>query len=168
MTRTLFIALAISMPLLAASCNRADEAAEEKLDRPAVKKAEKTAEPLAEPAGLKTGEASDRNPFQSYLIVSRGADGPAKIKGPLECCELGSFKLVAIVVGSADSEGFALIQAPDTKRFVIRKGDVLGTREGRVVKFTSKAVFVREVTRDDEGKVRSSEDIELRLPEKQS
>lgn len=168
MTRTLFIALAMFLPLLAASCNKADESAEERVARPAVKKAVKTADPVVQPADINTGETPDRNPFQSYLIVSRGVDGPVKIKGPLECCELNSFKIVAIVVGAADSEGYALIQAPDSKRYVIRKGDVLGTREGRVVRFTSRAVVVREVTKDDEGKVRSSENIELRLPEKQS
>lgn len=171
MTRTLKIAIAvIALPFLAASCNKADDAAEERIARPAVKKESvKAAEAVEKPVYKESGETPDlRNPFQSHLIVARGGDSPVKVKGPLECCEVSSFKLLAVVVGSSDPEGYALIQAPDTKRYVIRKGDALGTREGRVVKFTSKAVIVREVSRDDEGKVRSSEEIELSLPEKQA
>ncbi|MBE7415713.1 MAG: pilus assembly protein PilP [Deltaproteobacteria bacterium] len=168
MKRNLFMALALFLPLLAASCSKTEEAAVEKAAKPAAKKETvKAAETDAKAAGAVSGGTTDlRNPFQSHLIASRGIDGPVRIKGPLECCELNSFKLMAVVVGSADSEGYALIQAPDSKRYVIRRGDTLGTREGKVVKFTSNAVVVREVSRDAEGKVRSSEDVDLRLPEK--
>ncbi|MBW7956811.1 MAG: pilus assembly protein PilP [Deltaproteobacteria bacterium] len=168
MKRTLFIALAMFLPLLAASCSKTEEAVVDKAAKPAAKKEQaKAAETPVQTAGTESGGTADlRNPFQSHLIASRGIEGPARIKGPLECCELNSFKLMAVVVGSADSEGYALIQAPDSKRYVIRSGDTLGTREGKVMKFTSNAVVIREVSRDEAGKVRSSEDIELRLPEK--
>lgn len=168
MKRTLFIALALFLPLLAVSCSKTEEAAVEKAAKPAAKKEiVKDAETAVQPSGAESGGTTDlRNPFQSHLIASRGIEGPARIKGPLECCELNTFKLMAVVVGSADSEGFALVQAPDSKRYVIRRGDTLGTREGKVVKFTSNSVVVREVSRDAEGKVRSSEDVDFRLPEK--
>lgn len=116
----------------------------------------------AEPSiGLK-----QRNPFLSYLVLLKGVEGAKKIKGPLECCELNQFKLVAVVVSSERSS--ALVQAPDSKRYIVKVGDIMGARDGRIVKIEDRSITVREYARDDAGKVTSSADIEIRLPEKES
>lgn len=167
MARTLLIITALALMPALAACKKADDTAPQ-VKRPAVQK-QAVAERPAEDAA-KAGAEADlklRNPFQSHLVLMKGSDKARKIKGPLECCELSVFKLVAVVVGISDDDGFGLVQAQDGKRYVIRRGDVLGTREGKVVRMSPGGVVVREVTRDEDGKVRSSEDVELRVVEKQ-
>jgi Tfp pilus assembly protein PilP len=58
------------------------------------------------------------------------------------------------------------VQAPDGKRYVVRRGDSMGARDGRIIKINSKSIMVREHTRDEDGSIKSTEDIELRLLEK--
>ena len=170
MARTIITIIVLAMlPFVAASCNKAEETDQVRVKRPAVQKKAAPEEQLA-PKAEEHKEGDElrlRNPFQSHLVVMRGVEGAKKIKGPLECCELSAFKLVAVVVGVGEDSGFALIQAPDGKRYVIRRGDVLGTREGKVVKLTPRSVVVRETIRDEDGKVKSSEEMELGLLEKQ-
>ncbi|CAG1065269.1 hypothetical protein BAC1_00848 [uncultured bacterium] len=164
------ILTAIIALTLFVSCNKAEEPQQLQMKKPA--KAAKKA-PVSEAVDIAAGlsgsldVAKQRNPFQSHIIVAKGAPGTTqKAKGPLECCELGMFKVLAAVVGVTDSEGFALIQAPDAKRYVVRRGDVMGARDGRVIKIHSMGMLIREHTRDEDGKIKSTEDIELRLEKK--
>jgi Tfp pilus assembly protein PilP len=106
--------------------------------------------------------AKQRNPFQSFIIQMRGEEGPKKIKGPLECCELDAFRVQAVVVAGDNS--YALVLAPDGKRYIIRPGDVMGVREGRVIDINSTAVVVREFNRSSTGEILSRVDVELKLP----
>lgn len=170
MTRrlTAVIALVLAGSLLA-SCSNTEEQ-EIQVKKPA-KAAQKQAAPAAIDANAGISGSFEsarlRNPFQSHIMLMKpSADAPQKIKGPLECCEVAMFRLMAAVAGVKDSEAYALIQAPDSKRYVIRHGDVMGAREGKVVKITSNSLVVREHTRDQEGKVTSTEDIEIKLLEK--
>lgn len=152
------------------SCNKAEEP-----QQPPVKKPAKAVKQslLSESADLTAGisgsaeSAKYRNPFQSHIILMKAAPGASqKIRGPLECCEISMFKVMASVVGVSDAEGFALIQAPDGKRYVVRRGDVLGARDGKVIKIHSNGIMIREFTRDEDGTIKSTEDIELRLEKK--
>src|SRR3972149_5736077 len=152
------------------SCNKAEEPQQPPIKKPA--RAVNQA-PLSESTDLTAGvsgsaeSAKFRNPFQSHIILMKAVPGASqKVKGPLECCEISSFKVLAAVVGVSDSEGFALIQAPDGKRYVVRRGDVLGARDGKVIKIHSKGMLIREHTRDEDGKIKSTEDIELKLEKK--
>lgn len=162
---TAIIALALLV-----SCNKAEEPQQLQVKKPARAVKQST---LPESADLTAGvsgsseSAKYRNPFQSHILLMKAVPGaPQKIKGPLECCELAVFRVLASVVGVTDSEGFALIQAPDGKRYVVRRGDVMGAREGKVIKIHSKGMVVREHTRDEDGKIKSTEDVELRLEKK--
>lgn len=155
---------------LLVSCNKAEEPEQLTVKKPAKAVQHK---PTPEAADLTAGisgsveGAKFRNPFQSHIVLMKSTPGAAqKIKGPLECCEVTVFKVLAAVVGLSDSEGFALIQAPDGKRYIIRRGDVLGARDGKVIKIHSKGLIIREHARDEDGKIKSSEDIELKLLEK--
>lgn len=169
MTRKLVIVIALALlPMFAASCKKAEEPQQPAIKKSAAKPEAAPAEPVdraAEPES--TADARVRNPFQSHLVVMKGVESPKKIKGPLECCELSTFRLIAVVAGVTEDEGFGLVQGPDGKRYVIRRGDVLGTREGKVVRVTPRSLIVREVSRNEDGKIVSSEDVELRLLEKQ-
>lgn len=107
-------------------------------------------------------QARQRNPFQSHIIVTKALDGEKKAKGPLECCEANSFRLVAVAV--SEDSSFALLQAPDTKRYIVRRGDVIGLNDGRIVNINHKGILIKEYTKDEAGKVIATTDIELGLP----
>ena len=163
--RGLLIAL---IPLAVAACSRKEEPAQ-----PPVKKAgAPAAAGVAVPADVnnelevKADELSAkfRNPFQSHIMLLRGADASKKIKGPLECCDFDQFKIVAVVTGR--DSGFALVEGPGSKRYVVKRGDSMGPRDGKVVDVTSNGLVVREHIRDEDGKIVSSQDIEVKLPEK--
>lgn len=109
-----------------------------------------------------TLDVKRRNPFQSHIVILKGTEGPKKIRGPLECCELNQFRIIAVVI-SADGS-YALVQAPDTKRYIVKHGDVMGAREGKVIGFDARGITVREYERDEAGKVVNTSDTELRLP----
>ncbi len=159
----IFLILAILLfPLI--SCGKKEETRE----TPPVKKAKPVQPSPASAGGISaaaaiasTIEARERNPFQSYIILMRATEGARKMKGPLECCDLGLFKLQAVV--ESPDNAFALVQAPDGKRYIVRGGDVIGLMGGRVTRIGSKSITVREVNKQD-GKVISTTDTELKLP----
>jgi Tfp pilus assembly protein PilP len=64
-------------------------------------------------------------------------------------------------------KSYALILAPDTKRYIVKKGDAIGTREGKITKIDISGITVREVERDARGEILSTPETELRLPEKE-
>ncbi len=109
-------------------------------------------------------EKVTRNPFMSY-IVKKKAREVERVKGPLECCELSLFKLIAVLSGG--TEPLALVQAPDDKRYIVRRGDIIGTKEGRIVKIGERSILVREVERDLDGNIIATNDVEIKLPEKE-
>ncbi|OGP22353.1 MAG: hypothetical protein A2054_07305 [Deltaproteobacteria bacterium GWA2_55_10] len=167
MSRIILTIIALSLVPALASCGKKDAGQTETVTAVKRPPAAQVQSPIETSASIaSTVDVKLRNPFQSHLIVMRGLETGKKIRGPLECCDLSTFKLLAVVVGSSDSEGFGLLQAQDGKRYIVRRGDSIGSREGKVVKLTSRSIVIREVQKDDEGKIKSSEDIELRLPEK--
>ncbi|MFQ5428020.1 MAG: pilus assembly protein PilP [Thermodesulfobacteriota bacterium] len=106
-------------------------------------------------------EKPKRNPFLSYIMVRKGKEKVQRIRGPLECCGLNLFRVMAVVL-SGDSS-YALVHAPDGKRYIVRRGDLMGLVGGRVVKIDSDGLKVREYTRDDEGRALSFKDRELKI-----
>ncbi len=172
MARTFKItALAVLVPLVFLSCKKQEQQA----PPPPVKKAPAAQSAPAVPAGGadtaasvdSTIDARHRNPFQSHILLMKGLEGPKKTKGPIECCDLTLFRLVAVVASPESS--FALVQAPDGKRYVVKKGDLIGSREGRISSIEQRSITVREYNKDENGKVVSSEDIEIKIPtEKES
>ncbi len=159
----IFLILAILLfPLI--SCSKKEEVkgmAPVKKAKP-VQPANAPAEAISMAAPVEsTAEVKQRNPFQSYIVLMRATEGSKKLKGPLECCELSLFKVQAIVVGPDNS--FALVQAPDGKRYIVRRGDVLGAMGGKIIRIDAKSITVREINMQD-GKVISSNDTELKLP----
>lgn len=165
---TAIAALAAAGTILAA-CGKTEEPVQPPIKKPAQALQQQAAPAIDMAAGLSSSVEGERlrNPFQSHIVLMKASPAAQhKIRGPLECCELSMFRVMAAVVGVTDSEGFALIQAPDGKRYVVRRGDVLGARDGKVFRIHSTGIVVREHTRDEDGKIKSSEDIELRMPEK--
>ena len=99
-------------------------------------------------------------------MLEAGVRKEKKVKGPLECCEAGSFKVIAVVTGLEKSS--ALVLAPDMKRYIVREGDILGVREGRIVKIDGKGITIREKMLDEDGKAATINDVELRMPSDKS
>ncbi|MBI5902327.1 MAG: pilus assembly protein PilP, partial [Deltaproteobacteria bacterium] len=129
----IFFAIALITAALV-SCKK--EAAQVQQPRPVEKAQPAQAQQAAAPPGGEAPkseaaiDAKSRNPFQSHIILMRGVEGAKKVKGPLECCEIALFKVVAIVAGTDNP--VALIQSPDNKRYIVKKGDLIGSREGHV------------------------------------
>lgn len=108
-----------------------------------------------------------KNPFQSYIIAKRfDSEADVIIKGPLECCELSTFTVVAALVVSGDKP-YALLNGPDSKRYIVHLGDKIGVNAGKVVHIDTTGITVREITKDAEGNVASTNDVELSIGEKQ-
>ena len=58
----------------------------------------------------------------------------------------------------------ALVQAPDGKRYIVKRGDQIGLKSGKVFSITKGGIKVRVPILDDDGKLVSSTDYELALP----
>jgi type IV pilus assembly protein PilP len=157
----IFLALAaLLFPLI--SCSKKEEPKVEPVKKAAPAQPSKVTGPaisIAAPVES-TAEVKQRNPFQSYILLAK-IEGAKKVKGPLECCELSMFKLQAVVLGQENA--FALVLAPDGKRYIVRRGDIIGAMGGRIIRIEPKSIIVREVNVQD-GKAVSSNDTELRLP----
>ncbi|MFQ5465920.1 MAG: pilus assembly protein PilP [Thermodesulfobacteriota bacterium] len=158
-----FILIALSASVLFLGCGR------EEPDMGPIKRAPRPAQkPAAGPEAARqiVGQvaplgAKQRNPFQNYILLTRGDEKAGKIRGPLECCELELFKINGVVLAQDDS--YALVQAPDGKRYIVRPGFVMGLREGKVIGIDTGGLTVREYVRDSRGKVISKNDVELKL-----
>jgi Tfp pilus assembly protein PilP len=108
-----------------------------------------------------TVKAKKRNPFANYVVSIKGPEKP-KVKGPLECCDIPVFKLLAVVI--SPDKTFALLQSPDNKRYIVRKGDVIGTRDGKIVKFSQRSITIKELVPEEPGRPATAIETELKLP----
>jgi Tfp pilus assembly protein PilP len=161
--KILFVVAAI--PLLLVSCKSEQSPTSGRFKRAKISKPAPVEAVAPDDAALKkrvASKASRRNPFLSYIAISTGAEKAVKVKGPLECCELNLFRLVAVVV-SPDSS-FALVESPDKKRYIVRRGDLIGRMDGKITRINTRSITVREYEKDVSGKVISTSDEELRLP----
>lgn len=156
--------LAALMPFLLTSCGSEEEkpVVQIKRPKPAVQAPAAGLEQMQMELHELTAASKDRNPFVSHIMLLRDTRTAKKIKGPLECCDVGQFKLMAVVV--APEKSTALLLAPDGKRYIVRTGDLLGSREGRIIRIASRSLTVRERTLDEAGKVIATSDVELALP----
>ena len=163
MMRKLFLySLAFIIPFVMVSCGGGDEGTAVQAKKPVVKPVEKAVvEEKVDDELADLSRVNRRNPFVSYY-ATQVKKGPVRIKGPLECCELGAFKLMAVVSGVGASR--ALVQAPDGKRYIVKRGDLMGLKSGKVFSITKGGLKIREPVLDEEGKVVSSTDYELTLP----
>lgn len=162
----IFIVLLV-VPLFLAACSKAPE----EVWKPKRAKAPAAAEASADTAKSAEIKAMEKemiatgpegNPFLSHIIVRKGVEKDEQLKGPLECCAISLFRLLAVVVGSESS--YALLQAPDSKRYIVRKGDRVGTMGGKIIRINTAGLTIREKIYNDVGKVVSSSDTALMLP----
>jgi Tfp pilus assembly protein PilP len=109
---------------------------------------------------LDVSVALERNPFKSYLAVII-SEGNERVRTPLECCDLQSFKILGLISGIDDSR--ALVMSPDGKRYEVVQGDLIGTREGRIFRITVKSIIVDELVKNEVSGKMVRKRVELRL-----
>jgi Tfp pilus assembly protein PilP len=154
-----------TIPLLLVSCKSEQSPTSGRFKRAKIPTPAPVEAPASDDAAVKEergAKASYRNPFLSYIAIRKGVDKAVKVKGPLECCELNLFKLVAVVV-SPDSS-FALVESPGKKRYIVRRGNFIGARGGKITRINTRSITVREYEKNVSGEVISTSDEELRLP----
>ncbi len=162
------ILIALLVPMFLVSCGSKAPEEEWKPVRAKVAVKPQVDPDAAEKAKIKDMEKEmmatgpENNPFLSHIMVRKGVEKEEDLKGPLECCAISLFRLLAVVVGSDSS--YALLQAPDSKRYIIRKGDLIGTRGGKVIRIDSTGLTIRENRYNNTGKVISSSNTALMLP----
>ena len=152
--------LIVFLPLVLVGCGGREEPKAEQAKAPAIGVAAKAEEAPQATVQILPEKKSMRNPFSSYLAkqISR----PVRIPTPLECCDLMAFRVIAVV--SSPKGKYALVQVPDGKRYIVRKGDRMGLREGMIVDMNDSAIIVEEIERDPEDNIVARQRTELSLP----
>ena len=102
-----------------------------------------------------------RNPFKTFIVKATERPSVVAPKTPLQRYELEQLKLVAIIWGI--NSPVAMIEAPDGKGYKIKKGDLVGSREGRVKRIEKDRVIVEERFTEANGEVVINE-FEIKLP----
>ena len=90
------------------------------------------------------------DPFLSFLRTR--VEAPIKKKPPrnrpltpLEQVEITQLKLVGVILGEGGNTlALAMVQLPDGKGFVIKKGDRIGMNDGEVISVSESSVEIRE------------------------
>ncbi|MBI5874455.1 MAG: pilus assembly protein PilP [Deltaproteobacteria bacterium] len=163
---SLLIAFLCSLFTVLTGCQQAPPPPQAPVASQAKKEAPKPAAslPAAEvKEGKKEDAATDvkqKNPFKPFItkLTEKAAVVP---KTPLQKYELEQLKLVAVMWGMNGS--FAMVEAPDGKGFSIKKGDLIGSRDGRVKRIEKDRVVVEERFTEAGGEVTTSE-FEIKLP----
>jgi len=125
------------------------------------------APPVAETKKEEAKEAKEteakppRNPFKTFIVKATDRSATAVPKTPLQKHELEQLKLVAIIWGV--NSPAAMVETPDGKGYSIKKGDLIGNREGRVKRIERDRVIVEERFTEAGGEVITNE-FEIKLP----
>lgn len=151
-SRYLLIAI---IPFILVSCGGEDKSSEtdKAYQRAAAKRAatqRKAAEsaeeekmvPVSNVTDISPGDINQlRNPFKSFLVKrTKTVKRSSRIAGPLECCQIGTFRLLAVI--SSIDEPKALVRAPDGKNHTVKLGDRIGTMGGIITSIDKSGVEV--------------------------
>lgn len=140
--------------------------------QPPAQQAKKEApKPVAAPPAIEIKEetkkeetaitAKQRNPFKSFIVKVTEKPTVAVPKTPLQRYELEQLKLVAIIWGV--NSPIAMVEAPDGKGYSIKKGDLIGNRNGKVRRIEKDRVVVEERFAEASGEVITNEFL-IKLP----
>lgn len=130
--------------------------AKKEAPKQAVPAAEVKEEPKKETA---VPDVKQKNPFKSF--ITKEIEKAVVPKTPLQKYELDQLKLIAVMWGMNGS--FAMVEAPDGKGFSIKKGDLIGSRGGRVKRIDKDKIIVEERFTEASGETTSAE-FEIKLP----
>jgi type IV pilus assembly protein PilP len=106
-----------------------------------------------------------RDPFRSTLdeMASSPSESAStsQICGPLCRWELEQLKLVAVISGV--SNPLAMVEDPKGDGYVVRRGTLIGKRNGKVTQIRSGELVVNEIYKDQTGKSHVSP-VVIKLP----
>lgn len=106
-------------------------------------------------------DIKQKNPFKPFITKTTEKAAVAVPKTPLQRYELDQLKVVAIIWGLNGS--IAMIEAPDGKGYSVKRGDLIGSRDGRVKRVEKDRIVVEEKFSEAGGEVTTSE-FEIKLP----
>ncbi len=86
--------------------------------------------------------AGRRDPFKSLLILQEKKKDVSMLP-PIQQVDLSTFKVVGIIMDNI-SGNRAMVRAPDSKTYVVKKGDIIGKNEGEVVSIDFQGITVKE------------------------
>jgi type IV pilus assembly protein PilP len=109
--------------------------------------------------------SAKRDPFKPHVVEVKPEAKQGRVKGtlPIQNFELAQFKISGIIVGL--KENIAQVIDPTGKAYTLKKGMIIGNREGRVVAITPTYIEVVEKVTEDSGKSRSQTE-RLLIPKK--
>jgi len=103
-----------------------------------------------------------RDPFKSYFqMMLPETEKKGRPLGPLQKYEIGQLKLVAIVWGISNPR--AMVETPDDKGYVIKRGTLVGKNWGKVTEIKRNKVVISEHYRAVDGRLIVNK-ISMRLP----
>jgi len=161
--RLLLYLLLLSVPFSLTACGGGETpppAPVKKQRTPRAKKPVAKAEVKSEDQALPFADGRvERNPFKPFVVT----DAPKILRPttPLQRYRLAELRLVAVIWGIKPPVG--MLEAPDGKGYVVKKGDLIGDRDGRVARVKEDSVVVVETFKDHTGKV-VSKSTEIKLP----
>lgn len=101
----------------------------------------------------------ERNPFKPFVFAK-----PSEIfepKTPLQRYSIAQLRLTAIIWGIKQPVG--MVEAPDGKGYVVKKGDLIGNKNGRVVQVKKSSIVILERHKDHTGRVKLNK-TSIKLP----
>lgn len=149
--------------LLGAACSKpaAPVAAAPKAAAPAAAKKPEPAPAVAPDAGIAADQApyiyaynplGKRDPFRNPIEEVRVSTVQSAIcSEPLCQWDLTQLNLVAVVTG--DANPLAMVQDPDSKGYVVRRGSKMGKQGGKVTQILRDSITVTEYWTGPDGKV---------------
>ncbi len=110
-----------------------------------------------------------KDPFKPFVVEVKSVS-PVFGKGsghgllPIQSYDVGQFSVQGIVAGLRQNS--ALVVDPSGKAYVVKAGMEIGKNGGKIVKITSNGIEVKEMFRDENGKIKTKI-MRLTLPRKQ-
>lgn len=104
-----------------------------------------------------------RDPFVSFLQKEEPVKPKGVIASPLQQYELSQLKLVAIIVGKG--QDIAMVEDSEGKGYIIREGDYIGNRFGKVKDILPDKVIIEETYKDILGQLKKKQIILKLYPE---
>ena len=98
--------------------------------------------PAAAPEDFHYGGALRRDPFKSLLVLQEKKRDVSMLP-PIQQVDLQTFKVVGVIQDQMAGNR-AMVQGPDGKTYVIKKGDIIGKNEGEIMDISLSGISVRE------------------------
>ncbi len=86
--------------------------------------------------------AGRRDPFKSLLVLQEKKRDVSMLP-PIQQVDLATFKVLGIILDKLAGNR-AMLQAPDAKTYVIKKGDLIGKNEGEILSIEMNGITVKE------------------------